>query len=90
MKWIGGVTAVITLLFTAIQLNRVVENHYERKYAVDELVRASDVLVDNSDFEGAFHLLEQALELSPAYRKARDHQVKMCMQYVRTYYGLAM
>jgi hypothetical protein len=85
MKWIGGITAVLTLIIASIQLNRIIEGTLERKESVEELVRACDLLAENSDYEGAFHLLDQALELSPASRPARERQVKISMQYVRKY-----
>ncbi|MGD8520729.1 MAG: PDZ domain-containing protein [Desulfobacterales bacterium] len=86
MKWIGGITAVLTLIMASVQLNRILEGTLERKESVEELVRASDLLAENSDYVGAFKLLDQALELSPASRPARERQVKIGMQYVRKYF----
>ena len=86
VKWIGGITAVLTLIIASVQLNRILEGTLERKESVDELVRASDLLAENSDYVGAFKLIDQALELSPASRPARERQVKISMQYVRKYF----
>jgi tetratricopeptide (TPR) repeat protein len=86
MKWIGGITAVLSLILASIQLNRILEDTLERKESVTELVRASDLLAENSDYEGAFKLLDQALELSPASRAARERQVRTGMQYVRKFF----
>jgi tetratricopeptide (TPR) repeat protein len=83
IKWIGAITAVITLLTASIQVNKIVQNMLERNESVDELVRAADLLAESGDFAGALELIDQALELSPASRDARELQVTISMLRVR-------
>jgi tetratricopeptide (TPR) repeat protein len=85
IKWIGAITAVITLVTASIQVNKIVQSMLERNESVEELVRAADLLAESGDFAGALELIDQALELSPASRDARSLQVKVAMQRVRQF-----
>ncbi len=83
LRWVGGITAVISLVFATVQLKDLVSNRLERSEAVKELVGAAEIQMETRDYEGGWQLLEQALELEPGSRDARDFQVPLAMAWLR-------
>lgn len=83
LKWIGGVTAVISLVIGMLQLNSLFRNWQDRQETVHELVQAADMQSQAGDYGGAWKLLNQALELDAGSRLARRRQVQVAMQWLR-------
>ena len=84
LKWVGGIAAVISLVMGITQVNKVLSNWKEKKEAVFELVEATRIRKKSNDYEGAWHLIEQALHMDPASETARDVQVRLAMEWVRS------
>jgi tetratricopeptide (TPR) repeat protein len=84
LKWVGGIAAVISLVIGITNLNKVLSNWREKKEAVSELVEATRIRKGSNDYEGAWHLIEEALKLDPASEEARDVQVRLAMEWVRS------
>ncbi|MGD8522705.1 MAG: RING finger protein [Desulfobacterales bacterium] len=83
LKWIGGIAAVISLIIGVTQVNKILTNWKEKKGAVAELVEATKIRQASNDHEGAWNLIQEALELDPASEAARDVQVQLAMEWVR-------
>jgi len=83
LKWIGGITAIITLVAGTLQISSLYQNWRERQGAVEELVRAAEIQSDSEDYQGAWELIEEALILEPASQIARDKQVQLAMLWLR-------
>jgi tetratricopeptide (TPR) repeat protein len=83
VKWIGGVTVAITLIISLAQLNSLFKDWQEREDAVNEFVQASNLWSKSGDYEGAWKLLDQALELKPSSRRVRLGQAMIAMEWLR-------
>ena len=88
LKWVGGITAVFSLVMGVVQLSEVFKTMRERTQAVDELVRAADVQFDMAEYSGALLLIEQALALKPGSRQARRLHLQVAMKWVRQFTGI--
>ncbi|MEJ2365156.1 MAG: hypothetical protein P8075_17905 [Deltaproteobacteria bacterium] len=42
LKWIGGITIVLSVMTAVYQLNELLDKERQRSYAVSELLRAAD------------------------------------------------
>lgn len=83
MKWLGGATAVITLLIGLVQVSRIFQDWQEREDAVNEFVQASNLYSKSGDYEGAWKVLDQALELKPSSRSVLLSQAMLAMEWLR-------
>ena len=83
LKWVGGTTAIISLVIGVIQVNRLFQNWRDRQESVYELVMAAEMQGDTGDYAGAWKFYEQALELEPGSRIARTGQVRLAMRWLR-------
>lgn len=83
LKWVGGITAVISLVFGMVRANELYSSWRERSEAVEELVRAGEFQMQAKDYQGAWQLLAQALELEPGSHDARDLQITLAMAWLR-------
>ncbi|UCE06910.1 MAG: hypothetical protein JSW07_02405 [bacterium] len=84
LKWIAGITAVITLIVGMAQINSLYQNWRERQEAVTELVKAAGIQSKSGDYEGAWKLVEEALLLESGSLIARKKQVQLAMEWLRT------
>ena len=83
MKWIGGITALLSLIFGMVQLNTLIRDKINRDRAVDELIDAARYQAEADDLDGAWSLAEQAMQLNPVAPGIRWLQVELAMQQVR-------
>jgi len=83
LKWIGAVTALISLIAGSFQLNGLLQASRERSEAVQKLVKAADMQIEYGDLESALQLVEQAIELQPGSRAAGERQVTVAMMLFR-------
>jgi tetratricopeptide (TPR) repeat protein len=82
-KWIGGATALISLMLRTYQLHGIWSDIQEKSQTVDEFVRAAWLQVQTGNFQMALACVGEALELEPASAVARDQQVAIAMARVR-------
>ena len=54
LKWMGGITAVISLVLGTVQINGLFSDWQERKVAVSQLIEAAALQTDASDYKGAW------------------------------------
>ena len=83
LKWVGGSAAVISLLTGMVQVNGLFRSWQSRQEAGTELVKGARLQASASDYAGAWKLYEQALQLEPGSRGARDGQADLAMQWLR-------
>jgi len=83
LKWIGAVTALISLVAGSFQLNGLLQSSRERAESVGKLVRAADMQIEYNDLDSAQQLVEQALALEPGSRAAGERQVTVAMLLLR-------
>lgn len=83
LKWIGGITAVISLVIGAYRVNELYQSWREKAETVKELVSAARLQQESRDFEGGWRLIEQALEMEPSTRSARQLQAAFAMDWLR-------
>ena len=83
LKWIGGVTALLSLFLLTQQVNNVVLTWTDRQESVAALIMASDLQASAGDYVGAWGLLDQALTLEPGSTQVQAHRVDLAMLWVR-------
>ena len=83
LKWIGGVTALLSLFLVAQQVNNVVSTWTDRQEAGAALIMASDLQASAGDYAGAWGLLDQAVAIEPGSTRVQAHRVDLAMLWVR-------
>ena len=84
LKWIGGITAIISLIAASVQINELFIGWREKRVVVEELVRAAQLQLETSDYSNAWEFLDQALAVEPTSRIARQEQINLAMVWVKT------
>lgn len=96
LKWVGGITAVLSLIFALQQFTQFVADVRERQRQVAELYKVGKQQQDAGDYESAWSSFEQAVKsaeaggqvaklsgsLSEEQRKSRDAQEDLAMAWV--------
>jgi hypothetical protein len=62
LKWVGGITAILSLLFGLHQMTQLVSNLRERQRHIAELYKVGKLQQSTADYEGAWASFEQALQ----------------------------
>lgn len=83
LKWMGGITVVISLVLGSVQINGLFNDWQERKVAVSQLIAAAALQTDASDYKGAWKLIDEALILNPSSLSARQQQMTVAMAWLR-------
>ena len=83
LKWIGGFTAIISLIIGVKQISGIVQEWQERDEAVNQIVTASRMLVDMKDYRAAWEIVQKATTIAPSSQKAFDQQVDVAMAWLR-------
>lgn len=83
LKWIGGFTAIISLIIGVRQISGIVQEWRERDEAVNQIVVASRMLVDMKDYQAAWQIAEKATTIAPSSPKAFNQQVDVAMAWLR-------
>ena len=83
LKWVGGVTAVISLVIGMDRLNDLYSSWRERAATIEELVAAARLQEEARDYAGGWSLLQQALALDPSAPAVRAYQGPFVMSWLR-------
>lgn len=83
LKWIGGFTAIISLIIGVKQISGIVQEWQERDEAVNHIVTASRMLMDMKDYQAAWKIANKATAIAPSSRKAFNQQVDVALVWVR-------
>jgi len=85
LKWVGGITAILSLIASTIQLNGLWQNARDTSRAVEGLLRASEIQQQAGQLDVALDLVRQALELEPGSSSANHRQSAIAMLLIRQY-----
>ncbi|RDH92009.1 MAG: hypothetical protein DIZ77_07820 [endosymbiont of Seepiophila jonesi] len=83
LKWIGGFTAILSLVIVANQTQELLGQWQNTQETVNERVERAKLQWEIGDFTGAFQQLKQALELDPSSSEARKFEVELAMEQLR-------
>ena len=83
LKWIGGLTAIISLVIGVKQVSGIVKEWKERDKAVNQIVVASKMLVEMRDYQAAWEISKKATIVAPSSKKAFDQQVDVGLAWIR-------
>ena len=83
LKWIGGFTAIISLIIGVKQISGIVQEWQERDESVNQIVTASRMLMDMKDYRAAWEIVQKATTIAPSSQKAFDQQVDVAMAWLR-------
>lgn len=84
LKWMGGITAVISLVMASASVNELIADWREQRQTVAELVSAAELQEQSGNYSLAWSLLEDALELSPGSQAARYQRIRLATRWLRT------
>jgi len=82
LKWVGGVTAVLSLVFGLHQLTELVSGYRQRDREVKELLSTSKMQQQAADYSAAWNSLEQADRLSKGGREVRAAQESVAIAWL--------
>jgi len=83
LKWIGGVTAIISLVLGVWQANKIFVDWSDRKSSVDQFLKAADFQLDLMDYPGSWQIIQECLALDAMSPKALLKEVQVAMAWVR-------
>ncbi|MCP4672307.1 MAG: hypothetical protein GY857_13495, partial [Desulfobacula sp.] len=83
LKWIGGVTAIISLIVGVRQVGGIVKDWKERDEAVHQVVMASSMLLEMKDYKSAWEIVKKATTIAPSSQKAFNQQVDVAIVWLR-------
>lgn len=83
LKWIGGFTAILSLVIVANQTQDLLGQWKNTQETVNERVEGAKLQREIGDLNGAFQQLKQALELDPSSSEARKFEVELAMEQLR-------
>ncbi len=83
LKWVGGITAVVSLVIAMVNVNGLYRDYQRRRRAVANLVDAGHWQLENAQYQGAWDSYEHALQLDPGHLGAWDGQVQLAMVWLR-------
>lgn len=87
LKWVAGITAVLSLVGGSLQLNTLYQDWRKRELAIDGYVAAARMQHATGDLKGAHALLKRAEELDSLSTDVLDFQVDLIMEKLQEYYS---
>jgi len=83
LKWLGGITAVLSLLLMMIKVNDLFDKWNNEQDAISEIVVAAGIQTEYGDYEQAWESYQNVLRLDPGHRIAREEQINVAMIWLR-------
>ena len=83
LKWVGGLTAIISLVIGINQLSGIVKEYNERDESIHQLVSASKLLINMKDYQAAWGVIQKAVTISSSSQAAFNQQVDVAMAWLR-------
>jgi len=84
LKWVGGITAVISLLLASFSINELISEWRDERQTVADLVQAADLQETSGNYSHAWSLLDEALGLAPGSPSVRYQRIRLAMRWLRT------
>lgn len=82
LKWVGYLTAILSLCATLAGIAKVVYGRMETRRKTDALLSAEAVQLESHDYRSAWRTLEQAAQLMPDSRKVQAAQESLAMAWL--------
>jgi hypothetical protein len=82
LKWIGGCTAVLSLVFGLRQLTLLISEARDKRHQVTELIAMGQLQRDARDYGSAWKSLSKAAELGPKEPAVRTAQEDLAMTWL--------
>ena len=83
LKWLGGITAFISLILGILRVNDIFSDWKERNITVTQLVSAAKLQLDSNDYQGAWQLVDDALKFNPASQLALQQRINIALSWLR-------
>jgi hypothetical protein len=82
LKWIGYVTAVLTLIAGIRGLQTLISGKVESNWKTDSLLASEQLQLRAHDYESAWQTLEQAAQTGDEVEKVRDARETLAMEWL--------
>ncbi|HEY4931014.1 MAG TPA: hypothetical protein VII23_05540 [Terriglobales bacterium] len=82
LKWVGGATAVISLLLAVNQITGLVQNFRIHHKEFSEAMKSGEQQQERGDYPAAFESFKRAVELDPIDRGAQKHEAQAAMLWL--------
>jgi hypothetical protein len=82
LKWVGSLTAILSLFFGVRQLIKIVSDRVEANRKIDALLKSEDVELKVRDYAAAWRSLEQASQIGPDSAKVHLAQENLAMAWL--------
>jgi hypothetical protein len=82
LKWIGGITAVISLLLGLNQVTGLVQKFRIHRKEFSETMKAAEQQMGRADYPAAFATLKHAVELDPIDSEAQTREAEAAMRWL--------
>lgn len=83
VKWVGGITAFISLGVGGFRLSEYYESWVEKQQIVSQLAAAADMQFNAREFDESWDTIQSALELDSGSLEVRDKQLELAMHWMR-------
>ncbi len=83
LKWLGGITAVLSLIITMVEVNKLFYSWRNKQEAINQLVLVGNKQREDLDYASAWESYERVLELDPGNKKALKEQFELAMTWLR-------
>jgi tetratricopeptide (TPR) repeat protein len=82
-KWIGGFTALISLIIGVKQVGSIITQWKEKDKTIEEIVVSSEMLVEMKDYPTAWKIIQKAASIDAGSNRAFNQQVDIAMEWLR-------
>jgi len=83
LKWVGAITAVISLVVGVRQLNTIYGEWSDRRASIEQFVKAADFQLDLKDYPGAWQIIQECLAVDAMSPKVLKKQVQVAVAWTR-------
>ncbi len=87
LKWIGGISAVLSLILTMGQVSKIYQNMQDKEKIVSEFIKIGNLQRDRGNYAAAWDSYAEAITLNPGSHHARDERVQLAMSWMRQMRG---
>lgn len=83
LKWIGGISAVFSLIIAMVQVSSIYQNMQNKEKVVSEFIKIGNLQRDRGNYSAAWDSYAEAIMLNPGSHHARDERVELAMLWMR-------
>ena len=82
-KWIGGFTALISLIIGVQQVGSIITQWKEKDKTIKDIVVSSEMLVEMKDYPTSWKIIQKAASIDAGSNRAFNQQVDIAMEWLR-------